>query len=90
MLSTMNKKFSFAAALVVLLVGLGIQPAKSALTGKGIEHPVNHFPTWYSDANGVSLQLCLDGDGATGPCLFDPVIPGNPTSVATGFGAEAF
>lgn len=88
-LSSISKKFSFAAALGMLLLGLGMQPAKSALTGKGIEHPVNHFPTWYSDSNGVSLQLCLDGDGTT-PCLFDPVIPGNPTSVATGFGAEAF
>ncbi len=88
--TSMSKKFTMAAALMVLLVGLGIQPAKSALTGKGITHPINHFPTWFSDANGVSLQLCLDGDGVTGLCAFDPVIPGNALSQATGFGAEAF
>lgn len=85
-----GKKFAIVASLLMLLAGLGIQPAKSALTGKGIEHPVNHFPTWFSDANGVTLQMCLDGDGATGLCFFDPVIPGNATSAATGFGAEAF
>jgi hypothetical protein len=88
--TSMSKKFTFAAALVVVLIGLGIQPAQSALTGKGLLHPVNHFPTWFSDANGVTLQLCLDGDGVNGLCFFDPVIPGNPTSQATGFGEEAF
>lgn len=88
--ASMSKKFTIAAALVALLIVLGIQPAKSALTGKGLIHPINHFPTWFSDANGVTLQLCLDGDGATGLCFFDPVVPGNPTSQATGFGAEAF
>lgn len=85
-----SKKLCIVSALVVLLVGLSIQPVKSALTAKGILHPVNHFPTWFSDANGVSLQLCLDGDGVTGMCSFDPVIPGNTVSETTGFGAEAF
>ncbi|MCE7913380.1 MAG: hypothetical protein DYH15_01605 [Nitrosomonas sp. PRO4] len=85
-----GKNFFTTIALMVMLIGLSIQPAQSALTNKGLIHPVNHFPTWFSDANGVTLQLCLDGDGATGMCFYDPVIPGNPTSAATGFGAEAF
>lgn len=89
-ISAISRKLGFAAILVVAMMGLTMQSAKSALTGKGVLHPVNHFPTWFSDANGVTLQLCLDGDGVTGLCAFDPVIPGNPTSLATGFGAEAF
>lgn len=86
----MYKKLSFAIVLLMSLFVLGIQPATSALTDKGILHPINNFPTWFSDANGVTLQLCLDGDGVTGLCAFDPVIPGNATSELTGFGAEAF
>ncbi len=86
----MSKKLGFAAVFVVAMMGLNMQSAKSALTDKGLLHPINHFPTWFSDASGVTLQLCLDGDGATGLCFFDPVIQGNALSQATGFGAEAF
>ncbi|SDY85734.1 hypothetical protein [Nitrosomonas sp. Nm33] len=86
----MLKKFYIAITLVVALIGLGIQPAKSALTGKGLINPITNFPSSYSDAKGVSLELCLDGDGVTGLCFFDPVIPGNTTSETSGFGAEAF
>ena len=86
----LSKKFIIGTVLAILLNALSILPATSALTNKGLIHPVNHFPTWFSDANGITLQLCLDGDGVTGLCFFDPVIPGNPTSAATGFGAEAF
>ncbi len=89
-ISAMSKKFGFSAILVIAMMGLNVQSAKSALTDKGVLHPINHFPTWFSDANGVTLQLCLDGDGVTGMCVFDPVIPNNATSQATGFGAEAF
>ena len=86
----MNKKLSITLACVMALASLGIQSVHSALTEKGLIHPVNDFPAWFSDSNGVALQLCLDGDGANGMCFFDPVIPGNATSEATGFGAEAF
>ncbi|MBL8498166.1 hypothetical protein ABF87_04640 [Nitrosomonas sp. JL21] len=88
--SRISKRFLITTAVAASLLGLNIPSAQSALTGKGLIHPINHFPTWFSDANGVTLQLCLDGDGATGMCFYDPVIPGNPTSQATGFGAEAF
>ena len=86
----MNKKFSIVVAFVMAMAGLGILPVHSALTEKGLIHPVNDFPTWFSDSKGVALQLCLDGDGANGLCFFDPIIPGNATSEVTGFGAEAF
>ncbi|SFE22268.1 hypothetical protein [Nitrosomonas sp. Nm166] len=86
-----SKKFSIAVAFMVLLIGLSISPpAKSALVGKGIADPNHHFPSWFSDANGLALQMCLDGDGATGPCFYDPVIAGNAVSEASGFGEEAF
>lgn len=88
--SSLSRAFASAITMALLLLGLSIQPAQAALTGKGLIHPINQFPTWFSDANGVTLQLCLDGDGVTGMCFYDPVIPGNTTSQATGFGAEAF
>uniref|UniRef100_UPI0025CDF9E8 hypothetical protein n=1 Tax=uncultured Nitrosomonas sp. TaxID=156424 RepID=UPI0025CDF9E8 len=89
-IADISKKLSIAFVFVVAVMSLNIQSANAALAGKGLISPVNHFPTWFSDTNGTVLQLCLDGDGVTGMCFFDPVIPGNATSVATGFGAEAF
>ncbi len=85
-----SRNLSIAAIYMGLFMIVFAQPTEAALTDKGILHPTNRFPTWFSDANGITLQLCLDGDGSTGLCIFDPVIPANPTSVATGFGAEAF
>lgn len=79
-----------ATAITVGVVALAIEPVQSKLSQKGLIHPVNHFPTWFADTNGVALQLCLDGDGATGVCLFDEPIAGNAFSEATGFGPEAF
>jgi hypothetical protein len=51
-----------------------------------------------TDANGVSLELCLTGPGtatgAAGPppdyCFYDPIMAGNAYSARVGFGAEAF
>ncbi|PSJ16590.1 hypothetical protein [Nitrosomonas supralitoralis] len=85
-----SKRLSFAFVFVVAMMGFNMQSAQAALAGKGLIHPINHFPAWFSDTNGIALQLCLDGDGVTGLCAFDPVDPANQTSVATGFGAEAF
>jgi len=89
-ITDIGKKVGFAFVFVVAMMGLSMPSANASLAGKGLISPVNHFPTWFSDTNGTVLQLCLDGDGATGMCFFDPVIPGNATSEATGFGAEAF
>lgn len=79
-----------AAGLIITAGILSLQPAWAELKRKGLDHPVNHFPTWFSDANGTTLQLCLDGDGLTGPCLYDEPIEGNAFSEAIGFGPEAF
>ncbi len=89
-ITDIGKKVGFTLVFVVAMMGLSMPSANAALAGKGLISPVNHFPTWFSDSEGTTVQLCLDGDGATGMCFFDPVIPGNATSVATGFGAEAF
>jgi hypothetical protein len=64
----------------------------------GPQNPKNAFPLWLTDANGVSLELCLTGPGGgtgtAGPppdyCFFDPVMAGNALSAQIGFGAEAF
>lgn len=74
---------------VALLMCLS-QVAYAGLAAVGPNDPNNGFPIWYKDSLGRMLELCLDGDGVNGPCLFDPVDPNNPFSVQTGFGAEAF
>lgn len=88
----MIKKTGIAAAIAMGIVAVGVivHPVHSQLVAKGLIHPVNHFPTWFSDTNGVTLQLCLDGDGLNGPCLYDEPIAGNAFSELTGFGPEAF
>lgn len=87
----MMKKTGIAvAAGVAAIVLVAIKPVHSKLAAKGLIHPINHFPTWFSDTNGTTLQLCLDGDGVTGLCLFDEPVAGNEFSQATGFGPEAF
>jgi hypothetical protein len=52
--------------------------------------PLNGFAEYVQDSNGLRLELCRQGDGATGLCFFDPVVAGNLFSQQIGFGAEAF
>lgn len=77
-------------AMLFGIVSLFNAPVQADLAAVGLPHPTNHFPTWISDTNNLALQLCLDGDGITGICTFDPPDPTNPWSVTTGFGVEAF
>jgi hypothetical protein len=78
---------------VALAAGLFFVSAQAelALTA-GPADPGHHFPSWVVDTGNVPLQLCLDGDGSTGPCRFDSAssFPGNAWAVTTGFGAEAY
>jgi len=82
----------FGLALVLALASA----ASAQLVPKGAlgpDSPSNGFPKYVKDINGVKLDLPTPpiGDGVTAPTMiFDPVIPDNPWSVATGFGAEAF
>ena len=58
--------------------------------------PGNGFPQWYTDANGVSVDLPIPPIGAPPPAvviptmIFSAVDPAFPYSAQTGFGAEAF
>ena len=65
-------------------------PALAALTEVGPVVAPGGYPQYYGDANGLRLQLCQDGDGVNGLCIFDPVNPANPESVALGVGDESF
>jgi hypothetical protein len=56
----------------------------------GSKNPINGFPLTFRDANGETVEICLDGDGVNGICIFDPPVPGNAFSQQIGFGAEAF
>lgn len=84
-----RKGLVFGLALVLALAM--VSAAWAQLLGE--INPGNGFPTYVEDINGVQLDLPVPplGDGVTAPTMiFDPVIPDNPWSVTTGFGAEAF
>jgi hypothetical protein len=93
----MLKKIKFQLLLSVVMV-LAFAPAVFAgLTAMGPVNPVpapgNGFPMWYTDLNGVTVDLPIPptGDGLTAPTMiYAPVIAGNAYSAQTGFGAEAF
>ena len=94
MTTTKNKLISMAAALAIAGFGQAADadcPADGATPlMPGSKNPINGFPLYFQDSNNIALELCLEGDGATGLCLFDPPVPGNAFSQAIGFGAEAF
>lgn len=78
------------ASMVFSLVGV-VPQAKAALTAVGpILDPVNNgFPQFYSDENGLALQLCLD-QGPGGLCVLppafdplDPTLPNPATPIGT-------
>jgi hypothetical protein len=70
----------------------GSAPTINGATGLtvGSRNPINGFPLTFRDTNGETVELCLDGDGETGLCAFDPPVPGNTFSQTIGFGPEAF
>ena len=88
---TRRKSLSLGLALVL---GLALASAASAqVAALGPDNPLNGYPKYVKDINGVKLDLPSPpiGDGLTAPTMiFDPPIPGNAWSLATGFGAEAF
>lgn len=81
----------FRMIVVVALVSLIFSTAFAGLSAVGPNNPVNGFPSWYQDANGVAVQLGHnDGTFDPGLDIFDAVIPGNAFSAQIGFGTEAF
>lgn len=70
-----------------------MRPLDQPLGRLGPPDATHGFPLWVEDSKGVQLDLPSPpiGDGVTAPTMiFDPVIPGNAFSEATGFGGEAF
>lgn len=72
--------------VVALLVFSLCQGASAELAAVGPVNSTNGFPSWYTDENGVALQLCLDPVN----CSFDAPIIGNLFSQQIGFGEKAF
>jgi hypothetical protein len=72
---------------LTFLLGALAPIANAQYAALGLPDPVNHFPSWVSDSNGVSLSMCLDNSGF---CLLTPPDPTSPFSVTTGFGMEVF
>jgi hypothetical protein len=75
-----------------LCCGLAALPAQAELALRlGAPDVLNHFPSFITDAQNQAVQLCLDGDGISGPCLFDPAAnaPTSAWAQLVGFGGEA-
>jgi hypothetical protein len=79
--------------LAMLAGGLGLasHPGGSHLVEVGPVHPAHGFPTWYKDANGLSVELCLEARNPL--CGFAPgdvPNPDAPLTVPGNFPDEAF
>lgn len=95
----MKKLFS---GIVALLLLAGVTPSTwAALTTLGDPPIAPHgYPAFYEDSTGLKLEICLPKSQdpskplgtSTRPdmCIFDPVNPANPDSVALGVGDESF
>jgi hypothetical protein len=86
-----GKLLSLGLVLVLGLALVSVAAAQQAALGP--DNPGNGFPKYVKDINGVKLDLPVPpiGDGLTAPTMiFDPPIPGNAWSQATGFGSEGF
>ncbi|MFZ2199149.1 MAG: hypothetical protein WAV13_15535 [Thermodesulfovibrionales bacterium] len=75
---------------VIFIMGFRADISSGELHSVGTTNAQTNFPFYYSDTNGLALELCLTPPDAGPPCFFDPVIAGNTLSAATGFGGEAF
>lgn len=87
------------ASFVLLITLLMITFASAAFAGLSAMGPVNPmstngFPTWYTDANGVTVELPIPplGDGVTAPTMIYGPLAGttNPVAIRAGFDTEAF
>ena len=68
------------------IVGNNTSANAATPVSSGPLDPVNGFPEYITDSNGVSLQRCLDA----GVCFFDPIVESDPFSLQIGSGGEAF
>jgi len=86
-MSNKTKSMFLAVLFAVLLVFATWEAALAGLAAVGPTDPQTGFPQWYQDTTGLQLGLCLNNNAF---CIQAPVIAGNPTSEASGFGDEAF
>jgi hypothetical protein len=96
----LKRLFSLLAAL--LLVAGAVPTAWAALSALGDPIAPHGFPAFYQDTANLALEPCLPATqvGAGGVpagnstrpdlCLFDPLDPADPNSVALGVGGEIF
>jgi Fibronectin type III domain len=68
------------------LVGTATSASGATAVRTGPLNPVDGFPEYVTDSNGVSVQRCLD----PAVCFFDPIIQTDPYSLQIGSGGEAF
>lgn len=86
-------QFHAAAALAQQAGGQCELPNGAATTASGATpvssgplNPVDGFPEYLVDSNGVAVQRCLDA----ALCFFDPIEPADPFSLQIGSGGESF
>jgi hypothetical protein len=94
------RPLALALAVAATLAGPGAalaqtlcRPDNTTPFTAGPVDPAHGFATQVVDSEGVALVICtdsVDGQGNPPPCFFDPVIPGNAQSEASGFGGEGF
>lgn len=81
------------AVLTAAAATLAAQPASAELTGVGPVDAAGHgYPVWYEDANGLRLDLCLDGPPRCLAGLVNPSLPaavGNMPDESFWFAADA-
>lgn len=81
-------KTAAGLAAGAMLVSLMAVPAQATLTETGPVDPSHGYPAWFTDSNGLQLELCLDGP----LCLAtaERPNPGAEVSFPDNFPGEAF
>jgi hypothetical protein len=65
-----------AAAAALAVAGALAGPAQANLAATGPVNPSTGYPDWYQDANGLKVQLCVDGTAACSAAPGDLTAPG--------------
>lgn len=84
---------ALVASALELIALQAASPAQAACLANGATpmtsgplNPIDGFPEYLTDSNGLSMQRCLDPN----LCFFDPIVPSDPFSIQIRSGGEAF